>query len=136
MTRLLSFVALTGLVLGACHSNPAEPSVPDSAAPPAAAPRGPETHVIVEADHRRAVSLAIGDVLVLPEDPAFVWQATFEDPTLFVPVAPEAGVATTRYRAAKTGGTHLVVDGDPKCLHQDGGCGTSVRQWRIAAFVR
>jgi hypothetical protein len=126
-----------GLALAACRTTPEPPVTVEDRTPKATAapaPRShdhpPVTHVLSEHDHLQIVNLDVGDFVESPADEAFDWSVHWKGETL-LEAAPGAAPGHERYRVIKAGGTHLVVDGLPKCRKLDGGCGTSEREWTI-----
>ena len=100
------------------------------AADPPHPPHPPVTHVVVESDHLHLLALDVGDFVEAPADDAFEWTMHWQGETILEKVsAPDAG--RERYRVTKAGGAHLLVDGFPKCMKRDGGCGTSQREWTL-----
>jgi hypothetical protein len=148
------FAVAFGLALAACHVNSdASSDNKPSAAPSAStknmltlnlpppgqlsprAPHPPVTHTISFADHLRVTELDTGDFIESPNDDAYRWSSAWKGVTVFEPVdgVPAGHV---RFRAAKSGGAQLILDGDPKCLNADGGgCDVAKRQWTLFYVV-
>jgi hypothetical protein len=97
--------------------------------------RAAAVHVIVFADHRSLVKLAVGDLLELPHEDAYEWHIKLEHEGYLEPAPPsDAGVA--RYRAAQPGTVRTLVKGEPKiCLHSDAGCTIAKNSWAVTVQV-
>jgi hypothetical protein len=137
MSRHLAIASVLPLLvvpLLACHDEP-QHSAPSATATASAAARVPETHVVVQADHRNVIRMTVGDRIALPTDPELDWRAEFEDKNAFRPVA-EGGASTATFAIEKTGPLRVMVYGDPKCAKRDGGCGLSKRRWDVTLDVR
>ena len=111
----------------ACRGAPPEPA---PAPERDASPRAPSVHVIAASDHLKPLALSVGDAVAAPTDESFEWRLTEQGPGLLEPSG--AG----RLRAARAGETRLVARGEPVCKRQEGGCGTSTREWTIFVRVR
>jgi hypothetical protein len=120
--RLIALV----LVAAGCRATPDEPA-PAATRPGA---RRPETHRVVERDHRHVIEMHEGDRIALPDDHDFDWRAELEDPSGFVRDGADA------YRLTKAGPFRMMFYGEPKCLRTDAGCGLSRRRWDVTVDVR
>jgi hypothetical protein len=132
--KLALFAALAlAPILAACHSTPPEPITVVEAGP--LTPRAPETHVIVEKDHRSLVKLAVGDYLELPHDGEFEWSIRFEDRKTFDD-APKSDAGLERFKASRAGIVRTQVMGDPKiCMHSDAACPLAKYSWAVNVEV-
>ncbi|HEY2516904.1 MAG TPA: hypothetical protein VGI39_38800 [Polyangiaceae bacterium] len=130
-------VAAAAVLCAGCKTSPDQaakvtdlPAPAKPAAIPPHPPHPPVTHVVVESDHLHLLALDVGDFVEAPADDAFDWTMHWQGEAVLEKVsAPDAG--RERYRVTKAGGAHLLVDGYPKCLKLDAGCGTSQREWTL-----
>jgi hypothetical protein len=150
-----ALVALAPVTLAACHANPeSDQTTVASSTPAAAAPQGaapptvgpglkprpphpPVTHVMTFADHLRVVELDTGDFIESPNGPDdndYDWSSKWKGPTVFEP-ADGAPPGHLRFRATKSGGANLILDGDPKCMKVDANCTIAKRQWTLFYVV-
>jgi hypothetical protein len=120
-TALLTLAFLASASLVACHPDASEPSTapsasaaasatPTAAAAPSSEPVAPQTHHVVQKDHRGVVPMHIGDTIAAPDDPTFAWRIDLEDKSAF---------------------------GDPKaCIGTDAACTASKRRWDVTLAVK
>ena len=122
------------LALAACRSAPSEPTPSPTAEN--AGPSAPDVHVISAKDHRTTTKVAIGDIVELPHDEAYVWSIKFEHASFFDP-APASDAGIERYRAAHAGTVRSMVSGEPKeCMHSDAACTLARYSWAVTLWVQ
>jgi hypothetical protein len=145
-TALLTLALLASAPLVACHPDASEPGSAKAASPPMSsaasntptspAPSNeaaaPQSHRIVQKDHRSVVNLHVGDTILAPDDPAFAWKIELENKSAFVHVKD----ADESYRITKPGALRIMVFGNPKaCMNTDAACTISRRRWDVTLAV-